>query len=449
MGKPDALSHRADHGSGSQDNDNITLLDPSLFRIHALSGVVLEGEERCVLRDIKRSLQTSEPLEPAVKAARDAIKSHGCGLVRSNEWTEHEGLLLYRGKVYVPHEYDLCRRIVAQHHDSQIAGHPGRWKMLELISRHYWWPQMSRYVGLYIKTCDPCMRTKIQRHQPIGELHHLDIPHERWDTISVDFVVELPEAHGYDAILNVVNLVSKRAHFLPTHTTIMAEGAANLFYRHVWCHHGLPRRVVSDCGSQFVADFMTELYRLLGITVALSTAYHPQTDGQTERVNQELEQYLRLFTNEQQSDWDDYLPLGEFSYNNHVHLSMQQTPFLLDTGCHPRMGFEPLEQRSAIEAINEFTDCMAKGLEEAKAALTRAQDEYAKYYDRCRLPAPMFKVGDKVWLDASDIHTTRPLAKLAHRRLGPYKIEKAIGHGSYRLHLPPSLSYTPYSLSSS
>jgi Chromo (CHRromatin Organisation MOdifier) domain len=189
-----------------------------------------------------------------------------------------------------------------------------------------------------------------------------------------------------------------------------------------------------------VADFTAELYRRLGVTIASSTAYHPQTDGQTERVNQELEQYLRLFTNERQNDWDDYLPLGEFSYNNHIHSSTQQTPFMLDTGRHPRMGFEPLERRSELEAVNDFTDRMSKGLEEAKAALTRAQDDYTRYYNHHRVPAPVFKVGDKVWLDASDIHTTRPSTKLAHRRLGPYKIEKVVGRGSYRLHLPPSLS---------
>ena len=220
------------------------------------------------------------------------MKSQGQSLVRSDEWVE--GTPPIPGKVYVPGSQITLSYCFAHHHDTLVARHPGHWKTLELVSHNYWWPQMSCYVGLYIKTCDPCMRTKIQRHQPIGELHPLAIPSERWDTISVDFIVELPDAHGYDAILNVVDLVSKRAHFIPTHTTVTAVGAANLFYRHVWCHHGLPRRVVSDRGSQFVADFTTELYRLLGVTIASSTAYHPQTDGQTERVNQELEQYLRL-----------------------------------------------------------------------------------------------------------------------------------------------------------
>jgi Transcriptional accessory protein len=110
-----------------------------------------------------------------------------------------------------------------------------------------------------------------------------------------------------------------------------------------------------------VADFTRELYRLLGIKLATSTAYHPQTDGQTEHVNQELEQYLRLFANERQDDWDELLPLAEFSYNNHVHSSTQQTPFMVDTGRHPRMGFEPQQPRSEVKSVNEFKDRMAIG----------------------------------------------------------------------------------------
>ena len=156
---------------------------------------------------------------------------------------------------------------------------------------------MIQYIGQYVKTCDLCMRTKVQRHVPVGELHPLPIPDGRWDTISVDFIVELPDSTGYDVVMVVVDSVGKRSHFIPTNTTVSALGAARLFLHYVWKLHGLPCHVVSDRGVQFIADFTCKLYRLLGIKLATSTAYHPQTNGQTEQVNQELEQYIHLFVN--------------------------------------------------------------------------------------------------------------------------------------------------------
>jgi transposase InsO family protein len=162
-----------------------------------------------------------------------------------------------------------------------------------LASRNYSWPQMSRYIGQYVKTCHLCCRTKLQHRWPTGELHPSEKPNETWDTISMDFIVEqLPRSNGYDTIMNIVDGVTKHAHFIATHTTITAVGAACLFLREVWKHHGTPHIVISDRGPQFVADFTRELYCLIGIKLATSTAYHPQTDGQTKHVNQELEQSL-------------------------------------------------------------------------------------------------------------------------------------------------------------
>jgi len=145
-------------------------------------------------------------------------------------------------------------------------------------------------------------------------------------------VVELPESSGHDAVMMVVDAISKRVHFIPTHTMVTAEGAAQFFLYYIWKLHGLPKCVVSDRGPQFVALFTKKLYRLLGIRISSSTAWHPQTDGQTEHVNQELNQFLRLFVNKWQDDWYDLLPIVEFQHNNHVHSAMQQPLFLLDTG---------------------------------------------------------------------------------------------------------------------
>jgi len=157
----------------------------------------------------------------------------------------------------------------------------------------------------------------------------------------VDFIVELSLSSGHDTVMTVVDSVSKRAHFIPMHTTVTVEGAVWLFLHQVWKLHGLPKYVVSDHRPQFIARFTRELYCLLEIKLASFTAWHPQTDRQTERVNQELDQYLWLFVNERQDNWYDLLPMVEFQHNNHVHSATQQPPFLLDTGCIPRMGFEP------------------------------------------------------------------------------------------------------------
>ena len=177
-----------------------------------------------------------------------------------------------------------------------------------------------------------------------------------------------------------MDLVAKQVHFTPTHTMVTANGTARLFLHHVWKLHRLPQSIMLDRGPQFVAEFMQELYCLLDITIASSTAYHPQMDGQTEQVNQELEQYLRLFVNEQQDNWAELLPLVEFQYNNHVHTATQTTLFLLDTGQTLRMGFEP-HAPSRVEAVNKFVECMKSATEEARSAIRKSKDDMAQHYN--------------------------------------------------------------------
>jgi len=361
--------------------------------------VELAGVEQKILSDIRKGNRDGDQEKPIAKAIRE-LWSSANGTVHSLEWSNIDGLLQFQGKIYIPRSPDLRRQIVALCHDTQIAGHPGCWKTLELVSWNYWWPQMSRYIGQYVSTCDLCLRTKPWQHSPVGELQPLSVPDAWWDTLSVDFVVKLPESSGHDAVMTIVDSVSKRVHFVPMHTTVTAEGAARLFLHHVWKLHGLPKHVVSDRGLQFIASFTKELYRLLGVQLSSSMAWHPQTDGQTEYVNQELNQFLRLFVNERQNDWYDLLPITELQHNNHVYSTMQQPPFLLDTGQIPHMGFEPSQAPSGLEMVNEFMERMKSATEGAKSAICKAQEDMTRYYNQRRSPAPVFKPGDRVYLDA-------------------------------------------------
>jgi hypothetical protein len=208
----------------------------------------------------------------------------------------------------------------------------------------------------------------------------------------------------------------------------------------VWKLHGLPQSVLSDHGPQFVALFMCKLYRLLNVKITALTAYHPQSDSQTEHVNQELKQYLHIFVNEQQDDWDEWLPMAEFTYNNHVHASTRHTPFVADTGHHPHMGFEPVKSSLHVEAVNNFTNRMKDTLSKAWAALAKLKDDMVHYYNQHHEPTPTFTLGDMVFLDLSDIKTTQLSKKLLHRNSGPFPVICPVGTHAYCLRPPPSMS---------
>src|SRR5260370_24513265 len=184
---------------------------------------------------------------------------------------------------------------------------------------------------------------------------------------------ELPDSKGYNAVLVVVDCLSKQIHTIPTVTSLDSTGVAQLFLKHVWHHHGLPEEVISDCGPTFISNFSHELVALLRVKLTPSTSYHPQTDGQTEHMNQEIEAYLCVFVSHQQDNWADWLPLAGFAYNNKIHAVMCWTPFELDAGQHPHLGVEPTRMLT-VEAVDTFTrqlDC-AQG--EVKAALEWAVD---------------------------------------------------------------------------
>ena len=439
-GKPDALSRRPDHGKGEDDNRDVVLLKPEYFKIQALKQghVLLSAQEKPLLQKIRES----KDLDESVVKAVEELRKSGTSRIDGAEWVEEQGLILFRGKVYVPKDPELRRAIVQAHHDSQITGHPGRWKTLELVTRNYWWPGISRYVASYVQGCDRCSRTKTFPAMPSGTLIPTQIPKQVWQIITVDLITGLPESQGYDSIMVTVDRLSKMVHLIPTTARLSSEGLARLFRDNVWKHHGLPEQIISDRGPQFVSGFMRELNKLLGIKTSPSTAYHPQTDGQTERVNQEVEQYLRLFVNHRQDDWAEWLSLAEFSYNNRVQASTRQSPFMLNSGRHPRLGVEPLRDVEHA-SVEDFVQKMQSARNEAEAALHQAAQDMARYYDQQRGVAVSYKVGDQVWLDAKDIRTDRPSKKLSDKRFGPFKVLKVVSPNAYQLDLPPSMKLHP------
>src|SRR6266446_2050338 len=308
--------------------------------------------------------------------------------------------------------------------------------MLELVSQNYWWPGLSRYITKFITGCDACNQTKTFPTQKVGKVIPNKVPDRHWQVISIDMIGELPDSKGYNAILVVVDCLSKRIHAIPTVNSLDSAGVARLFLEHVWRHHRLPEEVLSDRRPAFMSNFLRELAALLGVKLTPSTSYHPQTDGQTEHVNQEIEAYLRVFVSHRQDDWADWLPLAEFAYNNRIHSTTRCTPFELDSGQHPRMGSEPTWS-SAVEATDNFAQRMSQMQDEAKAALKHTMDEMAQYYDHQRSPTPAYEVGAKVWLNAQNYMTTCPTKKLDHKWLGPFVIKKVISPAAIKLRLSP------------
>ena len=358
-------------------------------------------------------------------------------------WTLQDGLLLHDGLIYVPEHPSVRLRLLREHHDSPLAGHYGVKKTLELLTRTYFWPGMRKTVEDYVRTCDTCHRSKTPRHAPHGQLQSLPPPRKPWTDITMDHIVDLPLSgpDKHDAILVVVDRLTKMSHFIPCHKTDSASKLAHYFIRDIVRLHGLPDTIVSDRGTTFRSRFWNTLCQTLKISTNYSTAFHPQSDGQTERVNQTLETYLRSHVNYLQDDWYSFLPLAEFAYNNAESASTKHSPFFANYGIHPRFNALSIRQNSADSvAFNAITH--SETIHDIHMTLRQnildAQATQAKYYDQRHTPK-QYSVGDRVWLLTRNIRTQRPSKKLDHRKIGPYFVEAVIGSQAYRLALPPSV----------
>jgi transposase InsO family protein len=352
--RPDALSRREDYhpekGSSllqSENPGNFTALLPQGWGPDVTEDFLLQRslhvrETKTVGGNLERKLRegvlVDETLRKLHQLGRSVIRWRPDGVYGNAPhvgWSR-SGLLCYQGRFAVPDYKNARLQILQNRHDTKATGHPGETKTRELVTRTYWWPRMTEDIRDYVQACYiTCVRSKAKRHAPYGLLKSLPIPTRPWDDITMDFITGLPESQGYDSVLIILDRLTKMAIYLPTTKRVTAEDLARLYVQHVFSKHGIPKTIVSDRGTQFDSAFWREFIKILGADSRYSTAYHPQTDGQTERVNQELESYLRSYISFLQDDWVDYLPMAEFARNNSVNSTTKVTPFFANHGYHP------------------------------------------------------------------------------------------------------------------
>ena len=310
--------------------------------------------------------------------------------------------LHYRGLLYVPDYHALQMHLCKIYHNTPVADHLGIGNTYELLHRSYYWLNMQSFVRKYVRHCHVCKCSKGSRFKKQDVLQPLPVPQQRWQDLIINLMTGIPEVHGHNAICCVVDRLSKERHYIATTKELYAERLANLFLKHIWKHHGLPSSIVSNRGSQFISDFWGFLCKRLGITIQLLTAWHPETNGQTERVNSVIEQYLRAFVNYLHDDWLDWLPLAEFVGNNTESKTTKVTPFFANKDFHPRMGVEPnIQPPTNANELNAdvFATCMEKFQNVLRNHILLAQADYEKHANRHRGTAPQYRESDLAWLD--------------------------------------------------
>ena len=417
MGKADMLSRQEDHTVGAaDDNKGVTVISPDQIRT--------------ITPDLKTLIFDTLVTQTETEVYRLCKEKGIC--------EERDGFLYdSSGWMYVPDDDSLCMKVIASHHDSPVAGHPGYQKTQELIERHYYWPGLSADIKSYVSHCDRCARFKGSNTKPASAAVPLQPSTMPWVDVSADFITDLPLSHGFDSILTMVDRFSKETEFIPCNKTIMALDTAKLYLFHVWKDHGLPRTIVSDRGLQFASQVMTDLCKRLGIVPKLTPAHHPQMDGQTEVMNQEVQQYLRLFCAKEQEQWSDWLGLAQFTINNQQHSATKFLPFQLTRTYAPRMGMESHVVKAP--AAEEFTDRLLR----AYNNLVKAHAHIFTQTNRHHSDALAYTVGDQVWLSTNNLQLPRASRKLSERWLGPYSITKLVGTNAVELRLPCSMRIHP------
>ncbi|KAL0185695.1 hypothetical protein M9458_017365, partial [Cirrhinus mrigala] len=325
--------------------------------------------------------------------------------------------------------------LIHSSHTSLGTGHPGTNRTLSLLQDRFWWPRMELDVQRYVRGCRECAMSKSPRHLPSGKLVPLPVPNRPWSHLGVDFITDLPPSEGNTCILVIVDRFSKFCRLIPLQGLPTAWNTAKLLFDQVFRSYGLPEDIVSDRGPQFISRVWKAFFRLLGVTVSLSSGYHPQTNGQTERKIQEVGRFLRTFCTSHQDTWNQFLGWAEYAQNSLRQATTGLTPFQCILGFQPPL-FPWTGEPSDVPSVDHWFRESERVWDEAHQHLQRAVRRQVATADRRRSDAPIFQVGQKVWLSTRDIRLRLPCKKLSPRFVGPFTITEQINPVTYRLQLP-------------
>ena len=352
------------------------------------------------------------------------------------------GRLLWRDRIWIPHSEPLRTAIIQQCHDSALTGHPGRDLLKAIISRRFTWPGLSQDIRQFLPNCDICGSKAVWREKRRGLLKPLPVPERQWAEISVDFITDLPVSKsGATNVMVITDRLFKSCIFRAM-KQITVEAVVEAMMECLVEHHGPPAAIVSDRGPQFVSLMWGRMCSLLKITRRLSTAFHPETDGSTERMNQELEAYLRCFVSYYQDDWEQLLPVAMLAINGRTSSVTGMSPFFATHGYN----IEPIEVEEKLRTTGRTPIAKGEALiaklqdatEMAQTMIAAAQEKYETYANEHRQPAEQFRVGDKVWLRLQNIVTDRPCKKLDWKN-AKYTVKELVGSHAVRLDTPPGI----------
>ena len=351
-------------------------------------------------------------------------------------------------RLYIPNDIALKTRILQECHDTALSGHLGKDKTSEQVKRRFYWPKMDDDILQYVRSCDACQRNKPSQQSPMGLLQSLPIPDRPWQWVTLDLITGLPRSRsGNDAIVVFVCKLTKMVHYVATTTTVTAPQLASLFMREVVRHHGIPEAILSDRDPRFTANFWQALWKQLGTKLTMSTAYHPQTDGQTERANRTLEEMLRAYVNFQHTDWDEHLSHLEIAYNNSKQASTGYTPFYLNSGQEILLPIDDAIKPARVSANPEAAGRIQRlhnDLQRARDHIDKAQQRQARNADQHRRDVS-FKVGDKVLLSTDHLRmiNIKGTPKFSEKFIGPFAIKRVVGPNAYELDLPATMQIHP------